>query len=101
MLQLLMRFGFVYFEIIGLQVSISNNKKLLTYLFVGFSESRMSISEIGVSFPDKSFGSESRFGNPFTVRQPETFSIDRLSMRNIKDYERQSVISSSWARLSR
>lgn len=32
----------------------------------GFSSSRMAISEIGVSFPDSSFGSESRFGVPFT-----------------------------------
>ncbi len=27
----------------------------------------MAISEIGVSFPDDSFGEESRFGIPFTV----------------------------------
>ena len=27
----------------------------------------MAISEIGVSFPDDTFGKESRFGIPFTV----------------------------------
>ena len=27
----------------------------------------MAISEIGVTFPDDSFGKESRFGTPFTV----------------------------------
>ena len=27
----------------------------------------MAISEIGVSFPDETFGEESRFGTPFTV----------------------------------
>lgn len=27
----------------------------------------MAISEIGVSFPDSTFGTESRFGTPFTV----------------------------------
>ena len=29
----------------------------------------MAISEIGVSFPDDTFGKESRFGIPFTVRE--------------------------------
>lgn len=32
----------------------------------GMSEVPMAISEIGVSFPDSSFGSDSRFGIPFT-----------------------------------
>ena len=35
----------------------------------GFSSQLMAISEIGVSFPDETFGHESRFGIPFTVRQ--------------------------------
>ena len=35
---------------------------------VGISIEKMAISEIGVSFPDDSFGQESRFGIPFTVR---------------------------------
>lgn len=33
----------------------------------GISSVKMAISEIGVSFPDSSFGHESRFGIPFTV----------------------------------
>jgi len=33
----------------------------------GYSSTRMAISEIGVSFPDDTFGKESRFGTPFTV----------------------------------
>ena len=37
-------------------------------LFIsGISSQMISISEIGVSFPDESFGAESRFGIPFTV----------------------------------
>ena len=31
------------------------------------SSNKMAISEIGVTFPDETFGSESRFGVPFTV----------------------------------
>ena len=34
---------------------------------IGISSERMAISEIGVSFPDDTFGEESRFGIPFTV----------------------------------
>ena len=34
----------------------------------GFSSLSLAISEIGVSFPDETFGKESRFGIPFTVR---------------------------------
>jgi len=37
-------------------------------LFLGMSSVQMAISEIGVSFPDDTFGHESRFGVPFTVR---------------------------------
>jgi exportin-7 len=33
----------------------------------GMSSVQVAISEIGVSFPDDSFGHESRFGIPFTV----------------------------------
>ena len=33
----------------------------------GISSYQMAISEIGVSFPDSTFGKESRFGTPFTV----------------------------------
>lgn len=33
----------------------------------GMSSAQTAISEIGVSFPDDTFGAESRFGTPFTV----------------------------------
>ena len=33
----------------------------------GVSLEKVAISEIGVSFPDETFGKESRFGVPFTV----------------------------------
>ena len=33
----------------------------------GMSSASIAISEIGVSFPDDSFGQESRLGIPFTV----------------------------------
>jgi isopenicillin-N N-acyltransferase like protein len=32
----------------------------------GVNEHKMAISEIGVSYPDPSFGKESRIGNVFT-----------------------------------
>lgn len=38
-------------------------------MYVGVSSQRLAISEIGVSFPDDTFGEESRFGVPFTVCQ--------------------------------
>lgn len=34
---------------------------------IGVSSQKLAISEIGVSFPDDTFGEESRFGIPFTV----------------------------------
>ena len=34
----------------------------------GYSSTRMAISEIGVYFFDETFGKESRFGTPFTVK---------------------------------
>lgn len=33
----------------------------------GYSSKKLAISEIGVSYPDETFGKESRFGIPFTV----------------------------------
>lgn len=39
----------------------------MVLLYIGFSEQSMAICEIGVSFPDDTFGKESRFGIPFTV----------------------------------
>lgn len=40
---------------------------LYLLLYTGMSSVKMAISEIGVSFPDDTFGKESRFGVPFTV----------------------------------
>eukprot|EP01104_Vermistella_antarctica_P001315 TRINITY_DN1136_c1_g1_i1.p1 TRINITY_DN1136_c1_g1~~TRINITY_DN1136_c1_g1_i1.p1 ORF type:complete len:445 (+),score=107.23 TRINITY_DN1136_c1_g1_i1:158-1492(+) len=53
----------------------------------GMSSTQMGISEIGVTFPDASFGKESRFGTPFTfllrdiLQWDETLddSIDRIT----------------------
>ncbi|XP_076461219.1 protein dcd1B-like isoform X2 [Babylonia areolata] len=42
----------------------------------GMSSQQMAISEIGVSFPDKSFGSESRFGVPFTFLLRDILQFD-------------------------
>lgn len=54
-----------------------NGHNFLTIGMVGFigglsgvSEAQLGISEIGVSFPDSTFGSESRIGVPFIVRHP-------------------------------
>ena len=37
------------------------------YMSAGVSSLKLAISEIGVTFPDNTFGEESRFGVPFTV----------------------------------
>eukprot|EP00058_Branchiostoma_floridae_P015574 XP_002601062.1 hypothetical protein BRAFLDRAFT_75498 [Branchiostoma floridae] len=42
----------------------------------GMSEKKMAISEIGVSFPDDSFGAESRFGVPFTYLLRDILQFD-------------------------
>lgn len=42
----------------------------------GFNSKQMAISEIGVSFPDASFGSESRFGIPFTYILRDVLQFD-------------------------
>lgn len=47
---------------------------LLVYLFgicihsLGISDAQLGISEIGVGYPDSTFGEESRIGVPFIVR---------------------------------
>eukprot|EP00118_Oscarella_pearsei_P028851 m.3100 g.3100 ORF g.3100 m.3100 type:complete len:442 (+) comp9050_c0_seq2:79-1404(+) len=50
----------------------------------GISSSQMAISEIGVSFPDSSFGSDSRFGVPFTyfLRDILQFETDLAGAMN-------------------
>jgi len=42
----------------------------------GMSSQRMAISEIGVSFPDETFGKESRFGIPFTFILRDILQFD-------------------------
>lgn len=49
-------------------IPIDSAAFILHSLFIGISSQKISISEIGVSFPDETFGKESRFGIPFTVR---------------------------------
>ena len=43
----------------------------------GVSSGPLAISEIGVSFPDASFGKESRVGNPFTFLLRDILQFDR------------------------
>mmetsp|Transcript_13527 Transcript_13527/g.31136 ORF Transcript_13527/g.31136 Transcript_13527/m.31136 type:complete len:438 (+) Transcript_13527:18-1331(+) len=43
----------------------------------GLNSHRMAISEIGVSFPDDTFGKESRFGVPFTFLLRDILQFDR------------------------
>ncbi|WAR12323.1 DCD1A-like protein [Mya arenaria] len=42
----------------------------------GFNKAQLSISEIGVTFPDKTFGTESRFGIPFTYILRDVLQFD-------------------------
>lgn len=43
----------------------------------GMSSQKMAISEIGVSFPDSTFGTESRFGTPFTFLLRDVLQFDK------------------------
>jgi len=43
----------------------------------GINENHMAISEIGVSYPDDSFGKESRIGNPFTYVLRDILQFDK------------------------
>ncbi|KAK3083855.1 hypothetical protein FSP39_004201 [Pinctada imbricata] len=43
----------------------------------GMNSQRMAISEIGVSFPDETFGKESRFGVPFTFILRDILQFDK------------------------
>jgi len=43
----------------------------------GMSSTQLAISEIGVSFPDSTFGSESRFGVPFTYLMRDIIQFDK------------------------
>lgn len=42
----------------------------------GVSANRMAVSEIGVSFPDNTFGADSRFGTPFTFLLRDVLQFD-------------------------
>ena len=42
----------------------------------GVNQHKMGVSEIGVSFPDKTFGRESRIGNPFTFVLRDILQFD-------------------------
>jgi len=57
----------------------------------GISSVQMAISEIGVSFPDHTFGKESRFGIPFTYILRDVLQFDQTlsdSMARITDAHR-------------
>ncbi|KAH3769045.1 hypothetical protein DPMN_170292 [Dreissena polymorpha] len=43
----------------------------------GFNKEQLAISEIGVAFPDKTFGHESRFGIPFTYILRDVLQFDK------------------------
>ena len=51
---------------------------MLTALIAGISSSQVAISEIGVSFPDDTFGRESRFGIPFTYILRDILQFDAV-----------------------
>jgi len=43
----------------------------------GINENKIAISEIGVSYPDATFGNESRIGNPFTFVLRDILQFDK------------------------
>ncbi len=43
----------------------------------GVNEHQLAVSEIGVSYPDTTFGKESRFGNPFTFVLRDVLQWDK------------------------
>lgn len=43
----------------------------------GVNENQLAVSEIGVSYPDDTFGKESRFGNPFTFVLRDVLQWDK------------------------
>ncbi|KAK7112970.1 protein dcd1B-like [Littorina saxatilis] len=57
----------------------------------GMNSRQMAISEIGVSFPDETFGKESRFGVPFTFLLRDILQFDNTlddSIKRISDASR-------------
>ena len=53
--------------LVGLALAIIFRTHTNFFVLLGMSSLSMAISEIGASFPDATFGKESRFGTPFTV----------------------------------
>jgi isopenicillin-N N-acyltransferase like protein len=50
----------------------------------GVNEHQLAVSEIGVSYPDASFGKESRFGNPFTFVLRDVLQWDSTLEQSIR-----------------
>lgn len=50
----------------------------------GVNEHKMGVSEIGVSYPDDTFGKESRIGNPFTFVLRDILQFDKNIEQSIK-----------------
>lgn len=46
-------------------------------VFSGVNEHQLGVSEIGVSYPDATFGKESRFGNPFVFVLRDVLQWDK------------------------
>lgn len=53
----------------------------------GVNEHQLAISEIGVSYPDPSFGRESRIGNVFTFMMRDVIQYDKNLMQVINTFE--------------
>ena len=51
-------------------------------LFLGISSKQIAISEIGVTFPDETFGNTSRFGVPFTFLLRDILQFDEVRACN-------------------
>lgn len=49
----------------------------------GVNDHQLAVSEIGVSYPDDTFGKESRFGNPFTFVLRDVLQWDRTLNESI------------------
>jgi len=49
----------------------------------------MAVSEIGVSYPDDTFGKESRFGNPFTFVLRDVLQFDKVLDDSIRRMENE------------
>ena len=49
----------------------------------GVNEHQLAVSEIGVSYPDNTFGKESRFGNPFTFVLRDVLQWDKTLNQSV------------------